>query len=107
MPALPGSFNAVLDSRSLSQTAVLFLRRIGPRNRFWCTATADPNWRVDRNTCGAYRGWEGNCFAWSGGQGEAATGRLRSKPFLLDKDAVRLLMQAGTRRPGRIARGIT
>jgi len=54
--------------------------------------TADQNWRVDRNTCGAYRGWEGNCFAWSGGQGEAATGRLRSKPFLLDKDAVRLLM---------------
>ena len=52
--------------------------------------TADPNWRVDRNTCGAYRGWEGKFFAWSGGKGEAATGRLKSKPFVLDNDGVRL-----------------
>ena len=33
---------------------------------------ADPNWCVDRNTCGEYRGWEGTSFAWSGGKGEAA-----------------------------------
>ena len=53
---------------------------------------ADPNWRVDRNTCGQYRGWRGETFAWSGGKGEAATGRLRSLPFVLDQEGVRLLM---------------
>ena len=62
--------------------------------------TADPNWRVDRNTCGEYGGWSGKCFAWSGGQGEAATGCLKSKPFLLDKDAVRLLMAGWNAAPG-------
>ncbi len=62
--------------------------------------TADPNWRVDRNTCGEYRGWEGNSFAWSGGRGEAATGRLKSKPFVLDNDAVRLRIAGWDRAPG-------
>jgi len=62
--------------------------------------TADPNWRVDRNTCGEYRSWEGNAFAWSGGQGEAATGRLKSQPFVLDNDGVRLLMAGWNIAPG-------
>jgi hypothetical protein len=62
--------------------------------------TADPNWCVDRNTCGEYRGWEGNSFAWSGGRGEAATGRLKSKPFVLDNDGVRLLIAGWNCAPG-------
>ncbi|MHB8956373.1 MAG: DUF6259 domain-containing protein [Pirellulaceae bacterium] len=62
--------------------------------------TADPNWCVDRNTCGAYRGWEGDSFAWSGGRGEAATGCLKSKPFVLDSDGVRLLVAGWNNAPG-------
>jgi Domain of unknown function (DUF6259) len=62
--------------------------------------TADPNWRVDRNSCGAYRGWEGAAFAWSGGQGEAATGRLRSHTFVLDRPCVRLLIAGWNTMPG-------
>jgi hypothetical protein len=61
---------------------------------------ADPNWCVDRNTCGEYRGWQGKCFAWSGRQGEAAMGRLRSKPFVLDNDGVRLLIAGWNSAPG-------
>lgn len=67
--------------------------------------TADPNWKVDRNTSGIYRGWNGKHFAWSGGQGEAATGRLKSQPFVLDQEGVRLLMagwSAHPRSPDRI-----
>jgi hypothetical protein len=60
--------------------------------------TSDPNWRVDQNSIGAYSGWQGKFFAFSGAQGEAATGRLKSKPFVLDNDAVRLLI-AGWNRP--------
>jgi hypothetical protein len=62
--------------------------------------TADPNWCVDRNTCGEYRGWDGKSFAWSGGQGEAAMGRLKSKPFVLDNDVVRLLIAGWNSAPG-------
>jgi hypothetical protein len=62
--------------------------------------TADPNWRVDRNTCGEYRRWEGRAFAWSGGLGEAATGRLKSQPFVLDQDGVHLLMAGWNTAPG-------
>ena len=54
--------------------------------------TADPNWVVVDNSCGYYSGWTGKYWAWSGGKGEAATGILTSKPFVLDKDAVRLLI---------------
>jgi hypothetical protein len=54
--------------------------------------TADPNWVVVDNSCGWYSGWAGKYWAWSGGQGEPATGLLKSKPFLMDKDAVRLLI---------------
>jgi hypothetical protein len=61
---------------------------------------ADPNWRVDANSLNAYRGWEGKFFAFSGGQGEAATGRLKSKPFVLDKDGVRLLIAGWNTAPG-------
>ena len=62
--------------------------------------TADPNWCADRNTCGEYRGWEGSSFAWSGGRGEAATGRLKSKPFVLEGDGVRLLIAGWNTGPG-------
>jgi len=62
--------------------------------------TADPNWCVDRNTCGEYRRWEGKFFAWSGGRGEAATGCLKSRPFVLDNDGVRLLIAGWNTGPG-------
>ena len=68
--------------------------------------TADPNWVVVDNSCGFYSGWAGKYWAWSGGKGESATGVLTSKPFKLDKDAVRLLISGwssirGTGQPRR------
>ena len=68
--------------------------------------TADPNWVVVDNSCGYYSGWAGKYWAWSGGKGEPATGVLTSKPFVLDKDAVRLLISGwssirGTGQPRR------
>lgn len=68
--------------------------------------TADPTWVVVDNSCGYYSGWEGKYWAWSGGKGEPATGALTSKPFLLDKPAVRLLISGwssirGTGQPRR------
>jgi hypothetical protein len=68
--------------------------------------TADPNWVVVDNSCGYYSGWEGKHWAWSGGKGEPATGILTSKPFVLNKDAVRLLISGwssirGTGQPRR------
>ncbi len=67
---------------------------------------ADTNWVVVDNSCGYYSGWAGRYWAWSGGQGEPATGVLTSKPFVLDKDAVRLLISGwssihGTGQPRR------
>jgi hypothetical protein len=50
---------------------------------------ADPNWVIARDSRGYYSGWRGKCWAWSGGQGERATGKLKSKPFVLDKNGVR------------------
>ncbi|MCC6123330.1 MAG: hypothetical protein IT426_00035 [Pirellulales bacterium] len=52
--------------------------------------TADPNWVSADDARGYYSGWQGKHWAWSGGQGEAAAGKLRSKPFVLDKGAVQL-----------------
>ena len=68
--------------------------------------TADPNWVVVDNSCGYYSGWTGKYWAWSGGKGEPAMGALTSKPFMLDKDAVRLLISGwssirGTGQPRR------
>jgi hypothetical protein len=68
--------------------------------------TADPNWVVVDNSCGYYSGWAGKYWAWSGGKGEAAMGVLTSKPFVLNKDAVRLLISGwssirGTGQPRR------
>ncbi len=54
--------------------------------------TADPNWVIAHDSRGYYSGWQGKCWAWSGGQGELATGKLRSKPFVLDKNGVHLLI---------------
>ncbi len=54
--------------------------------------TADPNWVIARDSRGYYSGWQGKCWAWSGGRGEAATGKLKSKPFVLDRNGVRLLI---------------
>ena len=54
--------------------------------------TADPNWVIAEDSRGYYSGWQGKCWAWSGSQGEPATGKLKSKPFVLDKDGVRLLI---------------
>jgi hypothetical protein len=54
--------------------------------------TADSNWVIAKDSCGYYSGWQGKHWAWSGGKGEPATGKLRSKPFTLDKDGLRLLI---------------
>ena len=54
--------------------------------------TADPTWVVVDNDCGYYSGWQGKYWAWSGGKGEAALGKLKSKPFVLDKDGVRMMI---------------
>jgi hypothetical protein len=67
---------------------------------------ADANWVVATNTCGYYSGWHAGHWAWSGGQGEAATGVLKSKPFLLDKPGVGFLISGwssihGTGQPRR------
>ena len=43
-----------------------------------------------------YSGWQGKYWAWSGGKGEAAIGKLTSKPFMLDKDGVRMLISGWT-----------
>jgi hypothetical protein len=66
--------------------------------------TADPNWVVAEDSRGYYSGWQGKYWAWSGGKGEPATGVLRSKAFVLDNDAVRLLISgwnslSGTGKP--------
>lgn len=53
---------------------------------------ADPNWVVVDNSCGYYAGWGGKYWAWSGATGEAAVGVLKSRPFVLDKPAVRMLV---------------
>ena len=67
---------------------------------------AAPNWVVVDNSCGYYSGWSGKYWAWSGGQGEPAMGVLKSRPFVLDKPAVRLLISGwssirGTGQPRR------
>lgn len=54
--------------------------------------TADPNWVIASDSCHWYSGWQGKYWAWSGGMGEPAMGKLTSKPFLLDKDGVRLMI---------------
>ncbi len=53
---------------------------------------ADSNWVVVDNSCGYYSGWAGKHWAWSGGKGEPATGVLKSKPFILNKDTVQMLI---------------
>jgi hypothetical protein len=68
--------------------------------------TADRNWVIAQDSRGYYSGWQGKHWAWSGGQGEPATGRLKSKPFVLDKDGVRLMIAGwnsihGTGKPRR------
>jgi hypothetical protein len=52
--------------------------------------TADPNWTIANDGRGFYTGWQGRYWAWSGGKGEAATGKLKSRTFVLDKPAVRM-----------------
>jgi len=65
---------------------------------------ADGNWTVDDNTAGNwYTGWQGRFFAWSGKGGEAATGKLRSMPFVLDKDGVEVLIAGWADIKGRSA----
>ncbi|MCX8053574.1 MAG: hypothetical protein N3B12_07175, partial [Armatimonadetes bacterium] len=54
--------------------------------------TADPNWVIANDSRGHYAGWQGGHWAWSGGIGEAAVGKLTSKPFRLDRSGVRLLI---------------
>ena len=54
--------------------------------------TADPTWVLAEDWRGYYSGWHGRYWAWSGGKGEKALGVLRSKPFVLDKDGVSLMV---------------
>lgn len=68
--------------------------------------TADDNWVVAGDSRGYYSGWQGNSWAWSGGSGEQAVGKLTSRPFRLDRDGVSLLISgwnsiAGTGNPRR------
>ncbi|MFI5384596.1 MAG: hypothetical protein ACHQ50_00590 [Fimbriimonadales bacterium] len=53
---------------------------------------ADPAWVLADDSRGYYSGWQGRYWAWSGGKGERATGVLKSQPFVLDRDGVRLLV---------------
>lgn len=67
---------------------------------------SDPTWVVVDHSCGYYSGWRGRWWAWSGGAGETATGKLRSKPFVLDKHFVHVLISGwssirGTGEPRR------
>jgi hypothetical protein len=62
--------------------------------------TADANWVIANDSRGYYAGWQGAYWAWSGGKGEAATGKLRSNPFRLDKDAVHLMIAGWDSRQG-------
>lgn len=67
---------------------------------------ADDNWVVIDHTAGYYAGWADRWWAWSGGRGEPAMGNLTSRPFVLDRDGVRLLISGwtssfGTGRPRR------
>ncbi len=67
---------------------------------------ADPCWVIRSDPAVHYSGWRGRCWAWTGGLGEEATGTLRSKPFLLDREAVRLRIAGwssvrGTGKPRR------
>lgn len=62
----------------------------------------DPNWTVDNNSAGGwYAGWQGSGYAWSGQGGEAATGKLRSPLFVLDKDGVEVLAAGWADMQGR------
>ena len=57
---------------------------------------ADPNWTIMDNGSNWYSGWRGKYWAWSGGKGEAATGKLTSNTFRLDKDAVSMMISGWT-----------
>ena len=68
--------------------------------------TADSNWTIMDNGSAWYSGWHGKYWAWSGGKGEAAVGKLTSKLFTLDKDAVQIMISGwasihGTGKPRR------
>jgi len=68
--------------------------------------TADSNWKIMDNGSLWYSGWHGKYWAWSGGKSEAAVGKLTSKPFALDKDAVQIMISGwasihGTGKPRR------
>jgi hypothetical protein len=53
---------------------------------------ADPNWVIANDARVHYAGWQGKYWAWSGGTGESAVGKLTSQPFKLDKDGVAFLI---------------
>jgi hypothetical protein len=54
--------------------------------------TADPTWVIADDSRRYYSGWHGKYWAWSGGKGEPATGVLKSRPFVLNKDGVSLFI---------------
>lgn len=53
---------------------------------------ADPTWTTPDTGFAWYSGWRGKHYAWSGGKGEEAMGKLKSKPFTLDKPLVGMLI---------------
>lgn len=68
--------------------------------------TADPTWVLNQDSHIWYSGWHGKYYAWSGGNGEPALGKLTSKPFVLDKSGVQLMVAGwssvfGTGKPRR------
>ena len=58
--------------------------------------TADSTWTINHDSHTWYAGWQGNSYAWSGKNGEPALGILKSKPFVLDKAGVRLMVAGWT-----------
>ncbi|MBN1420934.1 MAG: hypothetical protein JXP34_19340 [Planctomycetes bacterium] len=63
--------------------------------------TADPTWVIAGDSRGYYSGWAGRYWAWSGGKGEPATGVLLSDAFVMDRDAVRILISGWSSIAGR------
>lgn len=53
--------------------------------------TADSTWVINQDSHIWYSGWQGKYYAWSGRNGEPALGTLKSKPFVLDRDGVRVM----------------
>ncbi len=63
--------------------------------------TTDVNWTLRTDVFqGAYQGYEGRFYAWSGANGEQGAGSLRSDPFVLEQEVIRFLIAGWSHQPG-------